>query len=107
MNDAPVSILAYVLVGITSAVLAIVTIMDKDDYENAENQDSSVSTMLPNLNNKTDEPTEEDSGYRTPVAVAVEEPIRSQEENPIEKVGGKKHKTRRNKHNKNKSSRKN
>jgi hypothetical protein len=29
MNDAPVPLLAYILVGITSAVLAVVTAMDK------------------------------------------------------------------------------
>jgi heterodisulfide reductase subunit C len=113
MNDAPVSILAYVLVGITSAVLAIVTILDKEGTENVETQESSVLTMLPELGNKDESTVENESAAdqeppvesETPVAVAIDEPI--EETKPLDKVGGKKHKTRRNKHKKNKSSKKN
>jgi hypothetical protein len=54
MNETTIPLISYILVGITSGVLALATILEKQPTENTN--ESSVNTMLPSFGNETKEP---------------------------------------------------
>ena len=47
MNEAPIPFAAYVLIGITTAVLAAVTIMDKGDDKDKPSSNVATNAALP------------------------------------------------------------
>jgi hypothetical protein len=53
MNDTTIPLITYILVGITSGILALVTALDKQPTES--NNESSVTTMLPSFGNEPKE----------------------------------------------------
>jgi hypothetical protein len=82
MYESPIPLVAYVLVGFTSSILAIVSVMDKQP--SSQNSNSSATSMLPSIGS-------------VPVAEPIAQPV----------VGGKKNKTHSKKHKNNKTTKKN
>jgi len=82
MYESPIPLVAYVLVGVTSSILAIVSVMDKQP--SSQNSNSSATSMLPSIGS-------------VPVAKPIAQPV----------FGGKKNKTHSKKHKNNKTTKKN
>jgi hypothetical protein len=55
MNETTIPLISYILVGITSGILALVTALDKQPTESKN--ESSATTMLPSFGNDTKEST--------------------------------------------------
>jgi hypothetical protein len=77
MYESPIPLVAYVLVGFTSSILAIVSVMDKQPNEQSN---TSATSMLPSIG-----------------TLPVAQPV----------IGGKKNKTHSKKHKNNKTTKKN
>jgi hypothetical protein len=87
MREPGIPLMSYVFVGVTSIVLALVTILDKGGAQEDNKSPESSTSLLPNIFATT--PATQDT---------VSEPV---------KTGGKKRKTRSNKPNHSKSIKKN
>ena len=126
MRDAPVPAIAYVMVGLTSAILAYVTYSDNSVNEEEKNQENnsvesnitpttgiltSVAAMLPALpafaGKKEENPNEEPPLVEAKVVEEINEPTdetrepeQKQELPQAQQIGGKKSKKNKTKHHK-------